>query len=83
MVVIGIIFAVVGKSAATLGLALENAVDIFSSSLVCWRFWGGGSTIPMEVLELREKKASIAIVRWVLTLERLHPCPCTCCCAPG
>ena len=36
-------------------------VDSFSSGLVLWRFWGGGSSIPEATLELREKRASIGI----------------------
>ena len=48
-------------SSATLGYALENAVDFVSSALVVWRFQGGGSTIPETVLEQREKRASIGI----------------------
>lgn len=59
-VVTGVIIAVAARSAATLGFALENAVDTLSSVLVLWRFWGGG-TVPEHVLESREKRASIGI----------------------
>lgn len=57
----GLSIAVVTSSSATLGFALENAVDFLSSALVCWRFWGGGSTVPESVLEQREKRASVGI----------------------
>jgi len=57
----GLIIANVTASSATLGFALENAVDFFSSALVCWRFWGGGASVPEDVLELREKRASVGI----------------------
>jgi len=68
VVILGTVFAAVGNSPATLGLALENAVDVFSSALVCWRFWGGGNTTPVEVLDQREKKASIAIAMAFIVL---------------
>ena len=64
--VIGLILAFVTSSSATLGFALENAVDFFSSILVCWRFYDGSRGTPStrtveEKLELREKRASIGI----------------------
>lgn len=59
--VVGLAISVATGSAATLGYALENGVDSFSSGLVLWRFWGGGSSVPEEVLETREKRASIGI----------------------
>jgi len=68
VVILGTVFAAVGRSPATLGLALENAVDVFSSALVCWRFWGGGKSTPVEVLDQREKKASIAIAMAFIVL---------------
>jgi len=58
---IGIAVSVISKSSATLGFALENAVDTFSSVLVLWRFWGGGGGTPESVLEQREKRASVGI----------------------
>ena len=57
----GLVLAAVTSSSATLGFALENAVDFLSSVLVCWRFWGGGATVPEATLELREKRASVGI----------------------
>jgi len=51
----GLAISVITGSAATLGYSLENAVDTFSSALVLWRFWGGGTTVPEKELELREK----------------------------
>ena len=57
----GLVLAFVTSSSATLGFALENAADFGSSVLVCWRFWGGGLSVPEEVLELREKRASVGI----------------------
>lgn len=57
----GLILALATSSSATLGFALENAVDFFSSALVCWRFWGGGQSVPEATLELREKRASVGI----------------------
>ena len=59
--VAGLIVAVATASSATLGFALENAVDFVSSALVCWRFQGGGKSIPEATLELREKRASVGI----------------------
>ena len=59
--VIGLAVATTSNSSATLGFALENAVDGISSALVLWRFWGGGHSIPVAELELREKRASIGI----------------------
>ena len=40
--IVGLVVSVLTKSSATLGFALENAVDGISSVLVLWRFWGGG-----------------------------------------
>lgn len=40
-----------------MGFGLENFVDAVSSALVVWRFWPA----PEEVLESREKRASIGI----------------------
>ncbi|KAL1499472.1 hypothetical protein AB1Y20_011675 [Prymnesium parvum] len=59
--VVGLVISVISKSSATLGYALENAVDSFSSALVLWRFWGGGATVPESILQLREKRASVGI----------------------
>ena len=59
--VVGLIVATSSNSSATLGFALENAVDGISSALVLWRFWGGGHSIPVAELELREKRASVGI----------------------
>ena len=57
----GLFIAVSSSSSATLGFALENSVDFISSALVCWRFWGGGKTVPEETLLLREKRSSVGI----------------------
>ena len=59
-VVAGLIIALETNSAATMGFAIENSVDFFSSLIVLWRFSGGGA-IPAEELELREKRASVGI----------------------
>ena len=59
--IVGLIVAVATASSATLGFALENAVDFMSSALVCWRFQGGGKTVKVETLEQREKRASVGI----------------------
>lgn len=58
---VGLIVALSTASASTLGFALENAVDSFSSALVLWRFWGGGESVPEAVLATREKRASVGI----------------------
>eukprot|EP00322_Chrysochromulina_rotalis_P028669 CAMPEP_0115851422 /NCGR_PEP_ID=MMETSP0287-20121206/12475_1 /TAXON_ID=412157 /ORGANISM="Chrysochromulina rotalis, Strain UIO044" /LENGTH=321 /DNA_ID=CAMNT_0003305457 /DNA_START=32 /DNA_END=998 /DNA_ORIENTATION=- len=58
---VGLSLAFVTSSSATLGFALENAVDFLSSVLVCWRFWGGGTSVPEATLALREKRASVGI----------------------
>lgn len=47
------------QSALTLRRVVQ--VDSFSSALVLWRFWGGGTVLPESVLELREKRASVGI----------------------
>lgn len=59
--VLGLVVTFASSSSATLGFALENAVDTFSSALVLWRFWGGGASVPEATLELREKRASVGI----------------------
>jgi len=59
--VCGLVVSGVTSSSATLGFALENAVDFLSSALVCWRFWGGGKAVPEAQLEQREKRASVGI----------------------
>ena len=67
-VVVGLTVSIFTASAATLGYALENLVDTFSSILVVWRFWGGGKTVPEEILRSREKRASIAIATTFILL---------------
>lgn len=57
----GIAVAVLTSSSSALGFALENGVDGFSSTLVMWRFWGGGHTVPEAKLAEREKRASVGI----------------------
>ena len=52
--IVGMAISVRTGSSATLGFALENTVDCFSSALVLWRFWGGGTSVPEAMLELRE-----------------------------
>ena len=61
--VIGLVLALMFKSAATLGYALDSFVDIISSVIVVWRFWGDGSNNPRDAarLALREKRASVGI----------------------
>lgn len=66
--ILGIVVTVASSSSATLGFALENAVDTFSSALVLWRFWGGGASVPEAVLEQREKRASIGIAASFIVL---------------
>ena len=74
--VVGCAVAAVTSSSATLGFALENAVDFLSSALVCWRFYGGGKSVPEAKLEEREKRASVGIALSfvVLALGTSH-CP--------
>jgi len=59
----GIVAAIIIKSSAMLGFALESFVDVFSSVLVLWRFWHGGSKDPAVAAKLasREKRASVGI----------------------
>jgi len=58
---VGIAVATRSGSSAILGFALENFVDTFSSLLLVWRFWGGGTSVSEYILELREKRASVGI----------------------
>lgn len=48
-------------SAAVLGYALESFVDVWSSVLVLWRFWGDGSCEAAAAMMRREKYASFGI----------------------
>jgi hypothetical protein len=48
-------------SAAVLGYALESFVDVWSSILVLWRFWGDGSCEAAAAMMRREKYASFGI----------------------
>lgn len=48
-------------SAAVLGYALESFVDVWSSVLVLWRFWGDGSCEAAAAMMRREKHASFGI----------------------
>ena len=59
----GFVLAVTFKSAATLGYALDSFVDIISSVIVVWRFYGDGSNGAGDAarLALREKRASVGI----------------------
>ena len=59
--IVGLVVSVLTKSSATLGFALENAVDGISSVLVLWRFWGGGKGQSEGALAMREKRASVGI----------------------
>ena len=53
----GLLIAIITRSAATLGFALESGVDVVSSALIIWRFCGGDE----KALERREKRASVLI----------------------
>lgn len=44
-----------------LGYALESFVDVWSSILVLWRFWGDGSSEAAAAMMRREKYASFGI----------------------
>jgi len=61
--IVGLILSIVGGSTATLGLSLESFVDVWSSVLVLWRFWGAyeGDTDTLAQLALKEKRASVGI----------------------
>ena len=50
--VIGFALAVMYNSAATLGYALDSFVDIISSVIVVWRFWGDGSNNARDAARL-------------------------------
>ena len=54
---VGVLIAIITRSAATLGFALESGVDVVSSALIIWRFCGGDE----KALERREKRASVLI----------------------
>ena len=57
-------------SAAVLGYALESFVDVWSSVLVLWRFWGDGSCEAAAAMMRREKHASFGISLSVCTNHR-------------
>ena len=59
-VVLGLVVAIVVGSPAVLAYSFENAIDLASSVLLVWRF-GGSGTATAEVLEMREKRASVGI----------------------
>ena len=56
----GLSISISTHSSATLGYSLENLIDLISSLVVLWRFYGGDS-VSSEELEKREKRASIGI----------------------
>ena len=58
--IFGFVLAVVGNSASTLGFSVESFVDMLSSVLVLWRFWGP-SERDDAVMRGREKRASTLI----------------------
>lgn len=58
------------RSAAVLGYALESFVDVWSSILVLWRFWGDGSNDSAAAMVRREKYASFGIS---LSVSQSHP----------
>jgi hypothetical protein len=64
----GMVISASSHSSATLGYALENAVDLVSSLVVVWRFWGGGNSLSENELEKREKRASIGIAFMMVVL---------------
>ena len=53
------IIGVSARSSALLGAGLENLVDFVSTGIVAWRFGGDGAYGNEEVLDRREKRASI------------------------
>jgi hypothetical protein len=58
----GIAVYLSSSSSAILGFALENLVDLGTSLLMLWRFWGGGRAAVSEAqLQLREKRASVGV----------------------
>lgn len=57
-------------SAAVLGYALESFVDVWSSILVLWRFWGDGSSEAAAAMAQREKWASFGIS---MSVSAWHP----------
>ena len=63
-------FALLLCSAAVLGYALESFVDVWSSVLVLWRFWGDGSCEAAAAMMRREKHASFGISLSVRTNHR-------------
>lgn len=62
-------------SAAVLGYALESFVDVWSSVLVLWRFWGDGSSEAAAAMAQREKWASFGISMSVCNPIPLCACP--------
>ena len=59
--VAGLVVAFASASSATLGFALESAVDALSSGLMLWRFWGGGAVLPESALAVRERIALVVM----------------------
>ncbi len=62
-------------SAAVLGYALESFVDVWSSILVLWRFWGDGSSEAAAAMAQREKWASFGISMSVSARISPFACP--------
>lgn len=60
-VMMGAVSSIQTRSATALGYSLENSVDFLGSVLVLWRFSGGGSQTPKQVLESREQRADVGI----------------------
>ena len=63
----GLSISISTHSSATLGYSLENLVDLVSSLIVLWRFYGG-DTANKEELQKREKRASIGIALLMVIL---------------
>jgi divalent metal cation (Fe/Co/Zn/Cd) transporter len=64
--IVGLVVSGSSSSSATLGYALENLVDLVSSLVVIWRFYG---EVADDELEKREKRASIGIALMIILLS--------------
>ena len=73
-IIVALRFVLLVCSAAVLGYALESFVDVWSSVLVLWRFWGDGSCEAAAAMMRREKHASFGISLSVRTNHRHKIC---------
>ena len=57
----GLSISISTHSSATLGYSLENLIDLISSLVVLWRFYGGDSVSSEELEKALKERASIGI----------------------